>query len=319
MPGGAPAAYDAPPMARTLPVHRVQLLAAAILFSTGSAAIKASSFGSWQIAGLRSGIAAAVLLLLLPQARRGWSWRTLLVGLAYATTMLTYVFASKLTTAANTIFLQNTAPLFILLLAPWLLKERSRRRDLLLMLVLAVGMVLFFVGRQAASTTAPDPFHGNLLAAGCGLCWGLTVMGLRWLARSARSDRDLSVAAVTCGNLTACVIALPFAFPIPAVGPLDWLLVLFLGVFQIALAYVFLTRGVRHVAALEASLLLLLEPVLNPVWAWLIQGEQPTLWALAGGIIIIVATATAALLAPAPAAVSECEPQSAISGGEQRQ
>ena len=285
-------------MGTTLPIHRSQLLAAAILFSTGGAAIKASAFSSWQIASLRSGIAAVVLLLLLPGARRGWSWRTPLVGCAYAATMLFYVSANKLTTAANTIFLQSTAPLFILLLAPWLLKEPSRRRDLLLMLVLAVGMGLFFVGHQPASATAPDPFHGNLLAAGSGLCWGLTVMGLRWLAKSMRAGTDPSVAAVSCGNLIACVVALPFALPIAAAGPTDWLIILFLGVFQIAVAYVFLTRGVRHVPALEASLLLLLEPVLNPVWAWLIQGEQPTAWALAGGAIIIVATATAALMGP---------------------
>jgi len=285
-------------MATTLPIHRAQLLAAAFLFSTGGAAIKASAFSSWQIAGLRSGIAVLVLLLLLPRARRGWSWRTVLVGCAYAATMLLYVSANKLTTAANTIFLQSTAPLFILLLAPWLLREPSRRRDLLLMLVLAVGMGLFFVGRQPALVTAPDPLHGNLLAAGSGLCWGLTVMGLRWLAKGTGTGSDPSVAAVSCGNLIACAIALPFAFPMASAGPTDWLLIVFLGVFQIAVAYIFLTRGVRHVPALEASLLLLLEPVLNPVWAWMIQGEQPTAWALVGGAIIIVATAAAALMGP---------------------
>ena len=287
-------------MARALPIHRSQLLAAAFLFSTGGAAIKASAFSSWQIASLRSGIAAVVLLLLLPRARNGWSWRTVLVGCAYAATMLLYVSANKLTTAANTIFLQSTAPLFILVLAPWLLREPSRRRDLLLMLIMAVGMGLFFVGRQPASVTAPDPLLGNLLGAACGLCWGLTVMGLRWLAKSMRTGADPSVAAVSCGNLLACAIALPFALPMASADSTDWLLIVFLGVFQIAVAYIFFTRGVRHVPALEASLLLLLEPVLNPLWAWLIQGEQPTVWALIGGAIIIAATAVSAFLASTP-------------------
>jgi drug/metabolite transporter (DMT)-like permease len=104
--------------------HRIQLLAAAALFSTGGAAIKACSLTSWQVAGLRSGIAALVLLL-VPAARRGWTPRAWLVGAAYAATVVLFVQANKLTTSAATAFLQSTAPLYVLLLAPHLLGERA--------------------------------------------------------------------------------------------------------------------------------------------------------------------------------------------------
>src|SRR6185295_9128401 len=103
------------------------VLAAALLFSTGGAAIKATSLSGWQVASFRSGIAAIALLLALPAARRRWSPRVWLVGAAYAGTMTCFVISNKLTTSAAAIFLQSTAPLWILLLAPWLLGEKLRR------------------------------------------------------------------------------------------------------------------------------------------------------------------------------------------------
>jgi drug/metabolite transporter (DMT)-like permease len=273
------------------PTDRLQLLAAAFLFSTGGAAIKACTLTSWQIAASRAGIAAAALLLMLPATRRGWSLRLLPVAAAFAATTLLFVVCNKLTTAASTIFLQATAPLYIVLLGPWLLREKIRRSDLAYMTALAAGMALFFVGRQPAAATAPYPVLGNILAAGAGLCWGLTIIGLRWLGRHAAAGEDPSAAAVVSGNLLACLIALPFALPVVESRPTDWLLVTFLGIFQIGLAYVFLTRGVRRVGALEASLLLLVEPMLNPLWALLVHGERPGPWAAAGGAVIVIATA----------------------------
>jgi drug/metabolite transporter (DMT)-like permease len=137
---------------------RLQLLGAAVLFSTGGAAIKAADFTGWQIASLRSGIATVALLLLTPAARRGWTlrqaqgglWRAALVGVAYAGCLTLFVLANRLTTAANTIFLQSTAPLYILFLGPWLLREPIRKQDLGFMLAVGSGLALFFVGGGAA-------------------------------------------------------------------------------------------------------------------------------------------------------------------------
>jgi drug/metabolite transporter (DMT)-like permease len=266
------------------------ILTAALLFSTGGAAIKATALSSWQVAGLRSAVAAVALLVMLPQARRRWNPGIVLVGSAYAATLILYVTANKLTTAANTIFLQSTAPLYILILGPWLLKERLRSRDLIYMAVLAAGMSLFFAGTAEPSSTAPNPLLGNLLAATAGPTWALAVVGLRWMGRqSGRREGDV-VAAVVAGNVIAALFCLPAALPIAAMTSVDLGLILFLGVVQIGVAYACLTAGIRHVPALEVSLLLLVEPVLNPAWAWLFHGELPTRLAAIGGAIIVLAT-----------------------------
>jgi drug/metabolite transporter, DME family len=267
---------------------RIQLLAAAFLFSTGGAAIKAADFSGWQIASLRSGIAAVALWLMAPNARRGWTLQAGVVSIAYAGCLVLFVLANRLTTAANTIFLQSTAPLYMLILAPWLLHERIRREDLWFMLAVGSGLALFFVGVEQPLASAPDPNRGNVLALGSGLGWALAVCGLRWL--TAADGRGSPQAAVVCGNLGAFLVTLPMALPIGAHALGDWALIGYLGIFQIALAYIFVTNAIRHIPALEASVILLLEPVLNPVWAWLVQGETPGAWALLGGAIILGAT-----------------------------
>jgi drug/metabolite transporter (DMT)-like permease len=279
----------------SLASSRLLVLCAAFLFSTGGAAIKATDFSAWQVAGFRSGIAALALFLLLPAWRRGWSTRTLLVGGAYAATLILYVSANKLTTAANTIFLQATAPLYVLLLAPRLLGEPLRRSDLLLSALLITGGALFFVRIDPALTTAPDPLRGNLLAAASGVTWALTLLGLRWLARS----RSASSAggAVLAGNAIAFAACAPLAFPMGESVPLDWAVVVYLGLFQIGLAYVAMTRGMRRTPAFEASLLLLIEPALNALWAWLMHGEQPGPASLLGCALILLASIAAAFRA----------------------
>lgn len=266
---------------------RLRVLAAAALFSSGGAAIKAVSLNAWQVASFRSAVAAAALLLMLPETRRRPSPRVLLVGLAYAATMVLFVLSNKLTTSASAIFLQSTAPLYVLLLSPWLLEERIRVADLVYMGVLALGLGAFFVGLDPVSVTAPNPWLGNIFALLSGIAWALTVMGLRALGRG---GMDWGPAAALWGNIIAFLGCLPLALPVVASKPADWLVIAGLGTFQIALAYVFLIRGLRRVRALEASLLLLLEPVLNPIWAWLVHGERPGGWSIAGGFLILLAT-----------------------------
>jgi drug/metabolite transporter (DMT)-like permease len=212
------------------------------------------------------------------------------VGFTYAATLILFVQANKLTTAANTIFLQSTAPLYILLLNPWLLREPVLRRDLILMVALALGLGMFFIGVDRPVATAPNPFQGNILAALSGVSWALTLTGLRWMGRRQDRAAGSSAAAVVAGNVIAFLACLPWALPLASHQITDWLILIYLGVFQIGLAYVLLTAAVRHVPALEVSLLLLLEPVLNPLWAWLIHGEKPSVWSLAGGAIILLAT-----------------------------
>lgn len=265
------------------------LMAAAVLFSTGGAAIKSISLTAWQIASFRSGIAALALTLFVPDGRRHWRWALLPVAAAYAATLVEFSLATKLTTSANAIFLQSTAPLYLLLIGPLVLKEPLTRSDLMFLAAVAAGMFLCFGTAQPAVSTAPDPRTGNLMGAASGFTWALTVSGLRWLGRRPGAG-NAATATVVLGNLLACLATLPKALPLPHPGLTDMALLFYLGVFQIGLAYVFVTRAIRHVPAFEATTVLLLEPALNPVWVWLVQGERPATSSLAGGVLILSAT-----------------------------
>lgn len=268
---------------------RYLVLAAALLFSTGGAAIKACTLGPWQVAGFRSGIAGLALWLLLPAARRGWTWRTFLTGLFYAATLILFVAANKLTTSANAIFLQSTAPLYLLFLGPLVLREPVRRSDIVVMAAVGAGMALLFSGTPATAATAPNPPLGNLLAALSGFTWACTIAGLRLAGRGIHRDgEDPGAATVVVGNFIAFLACLPLALP-AAPAALDVAVIAYLGLFQVGLAYVFLTRSLRSVPGLEASTLLLAEPVFNPVWSWAVHGENPGFQAVAGGLVIVLA------------------------------
>jgi len=271
---------------------RLFLFTAAILFSTGGAAIKACSLSSWQVAGFRSGIAAVVLYIFLPGARPfgkpGWTWRTWLIGTAYAATLVLFVLANKLTTSANAIFLQSTAPLYLLLLGPLVLREPIRKIDLAVISTVAVGAALLLLGSEVTASTSPNPGRGNLMALTAGGTWALTITGFRWMGK--RPDHaNSSAATVIVGNLIAFAVCLPMAIPIGVAGVKDLAVLLYLGIFQISLAYVLLTRSLREVPGLEAATLLLIEPVFNPIWTWMIHGERPGAQALVGGLLIIAA------------------------------
>lgn len=269
---------------------RLELVLAAACFSTAGAAIKWCGFGGWQIAAFRALVAMVAIVALVPGTRTSWSWRAGVVGIGYAGAGLLFVLANKLTTAANTVFLQATNPLFLIALAPWLLRERVTARDLAFMGVLLAGLALLFVGGGRRFATAPNPLLGNVLAAGSAGAWALTVTGYRWLGRHGSDARGAVASAAASGNLIVFLVSLPWAVPLAAGRPADWLVVLYLGVFQLGLAYVFLSRAIPVVPALEASLFLLVEPVLSPVWAWLVHGETPGPLAVLGGVVILAAT-----------------------------
>jgi drug/metabolite transporter (DMT)-like permease len=201
-----------------------------------------------------------------------------------------FVLATKATTAANAIFLQATAPIYMAFLGPWLLREQVKRRDLLLLPVLGLGLALCFVGAERPQATAPAPLTGNILALLSGAAWALTLTGLRFMGRREAAGGPGSASAVLLGNMIACVAILPWALPVAEVSPRDALVIAYLGIVQIGVAYVCLTAALRHVDAMAATLLLFVEPVLNPVWAYLVHGEVAGPLALAGGLLILAGT-----------------------------
>jgi drug/metabolite transporter (DMT)-like permease len=270
---------------------RLQLVAAAVCFSTAGAALKACRLEGWEVVSFRAGIAGLTVLALVPAARHGLSWRAGMVALPYTATAILFVLSNKMTTAASTIFLQSTSPLYIALLGPLLLHERTRRRELVYMAVLAAGLVLVFLGVPPPARTSPRPLLGNVLAVACGFTVAVMMIGLRSLAKAAADGARAAPGAVVLGNLLTFSVALPLALPVGPSRPRDWAILGFLGVVQIGAGYALMLSGLRHVGALEATLLMFIEPVLSPVWAWLLHGEHPGAWVVAGGAVILSATA----------------------------
>lgn len=210
---------------------------------------------------------------------------TLLTSFLYAGTLSCFVYANKTTTAANAIFLQYTAPIYILILSPFILKEKFRFSDLITVVACLAGMSLFFFEPQSSST-APNVFWGNIVALASGVFFGLYFVMLRH-PRSLRNRN--SALSVFYGNIMIVLLMLPPLIqnpPRPAAN--DLFAILFLGVFQIGIAYVLFTKGIAAgVRSLDASIIGFIEPMLNPIWVFLILGEKPSGWAILGGAIIV--------------------------------
>jgi DME family drug/metabolite transporter len=251
---------------------------AAILWSSGGLFIKLAPMPALAVACGRSLIAGLFYLLLLRPDLRKARWAT---AAAYAACIVTFVSATKLTTAANAIFLQYTGPAYVLALSPFLLDEPFRPLDAVCVALSLLGMSLFFVGKVEAGQAL-----GNALGIVSGVFFALTIVFLR---RDARSGRGDALPATALGNLLAAAVTLPFALrALPAMlTPTGAGVLLYLGIVQLGIAYWLFIKGVRRVPAAEASLICMLEPVLNPVWVLIGFGERPGAWAVAGGAIVI--------------------------------
>lgn len=258
------------------------VLAAALLWSTGGLFIKATPLGALELSFGRSLLAALTVALLTRREGFGINASTLAAAALYAALLLLFVVANKLTTAANAIFLQYTAPVYVLLLEPLVFKERFRLPDLLVVAACVAGMSLFFVGQLR-----PQDVEGNLTALASGVCFALFLL----LLRHQRAGRVNRASSVIYGNVIICLLTAPaFARVVPALTVRDVLIVSYLGVVQIGLAYTLFTLGIaRGVRSLDAGVVGYIEPMLNPVWVFLFLGERPSKWALAGGCIIIAA------------------------------
>jgi drug/metabolite transporter (DMT)-like permease len=281
-----------------LPEHRsgvLAVLAAAVLWSTGGVFIKWISLDAFGITLWRSLLAGLTLAAVLgvaprpPWRERGIVWA---MALSYAAMLLLFVIATKLTTSANAIFLQYTAPLYVLILSRWLIDEPPRRFDIVALAAAFGGMALFFVGRLDA---------GHLGGSLCAIASGVAFAVFLALLRHPRCDARSRPAAMVWGNALLVLVAIPVVLIYePSAftpGLKDASGLAFLGVVQIGLAYVVFTHGIGRVRALEASLVGMLEPVLNPVWVLLFLGERPGWWALAGGAIVIGAVAARTVFA----------------------
>lgn len=250
--------------------------AAALLWSTGGLGIKGIEDPALVVAFYRSAIGAVVLLALFRPRKFWWTMPFLMAVFSYAACVTSFVLATKMTTAANAIFLQYSGIVWVLIGSPLILREPPRPRDLAASVIAIGGMALFFVGRFEGGSTA-----GNLMGVLAGLFFAMLVMSLRQ-QRGAGAE-----AAVCWGNVATAVALLPFVAGDLAVSGKSFAVLSFLGVFQIAFAYWFFVKGIEHVTASAAFLTGMIEPIANPIWVFLVLGERPSPFAILGGAIVL--------------------------------
>lgn len=256
------------------------VLAAAIIWSTGGLFIKWTTLSGLELSFGRSLLAAITVALFTRREGFGLNRITLIASVLYAALLLLFVLATKETTAANAIFLQYTAPLYVLVLEPIFYREKFRQRDLMTVIFCVIGMSLFFVGKLR-----PQDVTGNLLALASGICFAAYFLLLRH--KSARAVNRAS--SVIYGNLLVVLVAASAGLQaLSGIALHDALSVVYLGVVQIGVAYTLFTLGMsRGIRSLDAGIVGYIEPVLNPVWVFLVIGERPSKWALIGGAIIV--------------------------------
>ena len=269
------------------------LLLAATLWSTGGLMIKAISWGPVSILAGRSIFSTIMFLFYLRRFPTHWTRWKIIASAAHILTALLFITATKLTTATNAIFLQYTAPLYIVLLGIWFLKERPSRTDWVSMAIIISGMLLFFGDKLSL-----NGMYGNLLAIFSGLT--MAVMNVSLRAQKNGSPAE----SILLAHLFTAVVGFPYVLK-EAWTINNWLIILYLGIFQIGLSFVFFTSAIKHVPAIEATLISTLEPILNPVWVFLFLGEEPGRFALLGGLIVLVGVTINAIgsvrAAPLPA------------------
>ena len=251
------------------------LALAAILWSTSRLFVKILDWQPISILAGRSIFASIVFLIYLRRIPIRFSmWQLLAAGMFILTQFL-FVTSTKMTTAANAIFLQYTAPVYVVLLAFWLLREKPARTDWISMLIIFIGLTLFFGDKLST-----DGFYGNLLAILSGVTSAVMMVAFR-----AQKDGNPAESNLIAFLLTA---TLGFPFVLKETWTItNWSILAFLGVFQIGLAFIFFTQGIKHIPALEANLIGTLEPVLNPIWVFLFYGESMGAFALIGGLVVL--------------------------------
>jgi drug/metabolite transporter (DMT)-like permease len=275
------------------------LIGAALCWSLAGVLIKfiGETWPGLAIAGGRGLIAGIFLLLTNRGLRFHFSRAQLLGAVCYAACTILFCLATTLTSAANAILLQYTAPVWVALFGAWFLGERAVRADWFTIVVALGGMSLFF-----KDSLALGHLDGDLLAL-------LSGIGFAGMTIALRKQKDGSaVESIILGNLLAFVIGLPWIVRAPALPGSGWIALLLLGVLQLGFSYWLYARAIRHVTALEAVLIPVVEPILNPTWVLLFMHEKPSGWALVGGIIVLSAVSLRAILSIRARATSGMAP-----------
>ena len=253
------------------------LVLTSILWSFSGVCTKFISWNGFAVAGIRGLIAALLLLIVNRRPRLPRSGFQVAAIFSYVGLVVLLILSTKLTTAANAILLQYTAPIYSAILGYFVLKEPVTRHDNTVIGLVLIGLAVFLYDGLADGRMA-----GNLIALLSGVCYGAMNVFMR------KCDKDAPADNIFWGNLLAFVLMLPFMGR-PEITAVNIGIILFMGIFQLGLAYILYSIAIPHVPALEATIITVLEPILNPVWVMLFYGEKPGIRTIIGGAIVLLA------------------------------
>ena len=260
----------------------------ALLWSFGGLLVKLVSLNPMAIAGIRSVIAALLLVAFIGKPKFTWSFPQIGGALMYVLNVLLFVSATKITTAANAILLQYTAPVYIAIFGSWILKEKIKPSDIIIIISVMGGMTLFFMDKFSSGQ-----FLGNLLALLNGVIFAFVFIFMKM------QKNESTLETILLGNIVLAIVGIPFYFEkVPDIKSIEGLLML--GIFQLGLSFILYSIAIKRITALEAVLISCIEPILNPVWVFLVLGEFPGTWALAGGLIVFVTVTLRSILLNVP-------------------
>ncbi len=274
----------------------IYLVITSILWSLGGVMIKWVEWNPFAIAGMRSVFASLLLWAVIRRPKFTWSKEQILCAAAYAATVIIFVAANKMTTAANAILLQYTAPIYVALFGFVVLKEKTTRMDWFTIFIVLAGMALFF-----ADNLDTKGFWGNILSVIGGITYATVILLMR------KQKEGGSIDAILLGNILTALIGIPFMLQSVPSLPTMFTLSL-MGIIQLGLPYILFALALKSVTALDAALIPVIEPILNPVWVFFMIGEVPGNWALIGGVIVLTAITGRCVYAATTTKPVETEP-----------
>ena len=248
-----------------------------MLWSLGGVLIKSVQWNAPAIAGMRSIFALPIIAFVVRRKDLIFSRVQIVAAILYCITLTCYVNAMVMTTAANAVLLQYSAPIYVALIGSWLLKEKVTRFDWLIIVISVGGMILFFLDELSLQN-----IWGNLLGILSGITFGAMFVCMRM------QKHGSPIGSVFLGNIMVGLVNLPFMFKSMPDGR-SWLFMAILGLIQVGFAYIIYSYAIKHVTALEAVMITMLEPILNPIWVAMLADEMPGNWAIVGGVIVLTA------------------------------
>ena len=276
-----------------------QIALASVFWSTAGLWIKLINANPLAISGFRAVFAALTILVFMTVTREKIlvNKRTLIPSIFMCGSFISFVIANKMTTAANAIVLQFTSPIFILAIQALFLRQKIEKRDIIAVLITFFGIFLFFLDQMGTGELI-----GNLLSIFAGVC-----MALMYVTVGNLKDEE-KLSGILFGHGLTAIIGVPFAFILPFTpGAEGFMYLILLGVVQLGIPYILLGKASKNCSALAISLIAVIEPLLNPVWVAIFDGEVPGPFALVGAVVILVSVTSWCIISDKAEKKSSCE------------